>query len=359
MSKNNYQILVPQENIVYKDDGKRLVLFLVDLQDEKHTQTFSIYKVFIYTQLLDILLNLNYDDSKRVYEDIRKAIIEVYDAGAAEDLCNTLLSALYVADTLTGKEVFNNIEDSASIIKWEKDKNAKIVNNIKSIHIEKKWIYIAVSCLVIGVLVGVFMSTISRWFDNSDATQATIVDANKSIAIQKANPKLKINAIYDPKSCTIYFSDTKFEKIEYYIDYQKKVKSLDDINWRLQSNNISSKDTLFLKDNCTVYLRGEVETDFSEIQVIDVSYFDFITQLLATQDPLIKSMLVTNSPTVFGNTTFLVDGVPQQVTYYKSSELRDYIKKGFKVTSIKTIGSNLNPTNKRYPKLSQITIQKQ
>jgi hypothetical protein len=213
--------------------------------------------------------------------------------------------------------------------------------------------------LVIGVLAGVFMSTISGWSENSDATQTTTTETNQSTPIQKANPKLKINAIYDPKTCTIYFSDTKFEKIEYYIDYQKKVKSLDDINWQLQSNNISSKDTLFLKDNCTVYLRGEVETAFSEIQVIDVSYFDFITQLLATQDPLIKSMLVTNSPTLFGNTTFLVDGVPQQASYYKSSELRDYIKNGFKVTSIKTIGSNLNPTNKRYPKLSQITIQKQ
>jgi hypothetical protein len=359
MSKKNYQILVPQENIVYKDDGKRIVLFLVDLQDENHTQTFSIYKVFIYTQLLDILLNLNYDDSKRVYEDIRKAITELYDAGAAEDLCNTLLSALYVANTQTGEVIFNSIEDSTSIIKWGKNKNTKIVNSIRSIHIERKWIYFAASCLVIGVMVGVFMSTISGWFDNSDATQATIVETNQRTAIQKANPKLKINAIYDPKSCTIYFSDTKFEKIEYYIDYQKRVKSLDDINWRLQSNNISSNDTLFLKDNCTVYLRGEVETDFSEIQVIDVSYFDFITQLLATQDPLIKSMLVTNSPTVFGNTTFLVDSVPQQVSYYKSSELRDYIKNGFKVTSIKTIGSNLNPTNKHYPKLSQITIQKQ
>lgn len=359
MSKMKYKILAPEDEVVYKDDGKRLVLFLVDLQDEKHTQTFSIYKVFIYTQLLDILLYLNYDDSKRVYEDIRKAIIEVYDAGAAEDLCNTLLSALYVADTQTGKVIFNNIEAPASIIKWEIDKNTKTVNNIRSIHIERKWIYIAVSCLVIGVLVGVFMSTISGWFDNSDATQTTIVETNQSIAVQKANSRLKINAIYDPKTCTIYFSDTKFKKIEYYIDYQKRVKSLDDINWRLQSNNISSRDTLFLKDNCTVYLRGEVETDFSEIQVVDVSYFDFITQLLATQDPLIKSMLITNSPTMFGNTTFLVDGIPQQVSYYKSSELRDYIKKGFKVTSIKITGSNLNPTNKRYPKLSQITIQKQ
>jgi hypothetical protein len=70
-------------------------------------------------------------------------------------------------------------------------------------------------------------------------------------------------------------------------------------------------------------------------------------------------MLVTNSSTPFGNTTFLVDGVPQQASYYKSSELKELIKNGYKVTAIKTIGSNLNPTNKRYPKLGKITIQKQ
>lgn len=358
MSKKKYQILAPQENIniVYKDDGKKIVLFLIDQQDENHIQTFNLYKGFIYSQLLDILLNLDYKEKEHVYEDIRKAIIEVYDSGAAEDLCNTLLCNLYVADAQTGEIIFNNIEEPNSIINWKKNKSKKAGINLQKIHIEKEWIYIVTACIAIGIAVGVFIALIPRWFSKSNDTQTPIT--GDTPAIQKATPKPKINAVYDPKTCTIYFSNTKFETIDYYIDYQKKIKNIEDINWQLQSSTINVKDTLFLKDNCTVYLRGEADAEMSEVQVIDVSYLDFITQLLVTGDPLIKSMLVTNS-TPFGNTIFMVDGVPQQASYYKSSELTDYFKNGFRVTSVKMIGSNLNPTNKRYPKLSKIIIQKQ
>lgn len=359
MSKKKYQILVPQDNIniVYKDDGKKIVLFFIDQQDENHIQTFNLYKGFIYTQLLDILLCLDYKEKGHVYEDIRKAIIEVYDSGAAEDLSNTLLCNLYVADVQTGKTIFNNIEDPNSIINWKNDKSDKKGFNIHKIHIDKKWIYIVTACIAIGIVVGFSIALIPGWFSKSNDTQMPVL--GDTPAIQKATPKPKINAVYDPKTCTIYFSNTKFETIEYYIDYQKKIKDIEDINWQLQSSTINVQDTLFLKDNCTVYLRGEADAEMSEVQVIDVSYLDFITQLLVTGDPLIKSMLVTNSSTLFGNTIFMVDGVPQQASYYKSSELTEYFKNGFRVTSVKMIGSNLNPTNKRYPKLSKIIIQKQ
>ena len=357
MSKKKYQILVSQENIVYKDDGKKIVLFVFDQQDEDHIQIYNLYKGFIYTQLLDILLCLNYKEERHVYEDIRKAIIEAFDSGAAEDLCNTLLCKLYVADAQTGETIFNTIEDPSSIIKWKKDKSNMVGINLQMIHVEKKWMYIVTACVAIGIGVGLSIAFFSGWISNSNDTQTPITGDNR--IIQKTVPKLKINAVYDPKTCTIYFSNTRFETIEYYIDYQKKIKKIEDINWQLQSSTINSQDTLFLKDNCTVYLRGEVDAEMSEVQVIDVNYLDFITQLLVTSDPLIKLMLVTNSPTPFGNTIFMVDGVPQQASYYKSSELIDYFKKGFRVTSVKMIGSNLNPTNKHYPKLSKIIIQKQ
>lgn len=360
MSNMNYKILVPSKNVVWKDDGNKFVLFVVDTQEESHIQTFHIYEEFIYTQLLDILLNTDYHDKneKRIYDNIREAVMDVYDAGAADDLCKTLLSSLYVAESQTGKVIFNNFEKADAIIKWYKSNGGKLNLNIRKI--DKKWLCVAVVGIVIGIMIGLFIPLVCSWFDNSHGERISVNRGNGNQTIVKDEAsKHYLNAIYDPQKCMVYFSDTNFEQVDYFIDYQHKIKKIDDINWQLQSKSISIKDTLFLKDNCTVYVRGEGEKGFSEVHMIDVSYDDFITTLLVTQDPLIKSMLITNSLTSFSKTIFVVDGVPKPVSFYQSHELIDYIKKGYRVTSVKAISSNHDPTSKRYPRLSQITIQKQ
>lgn len=348
-----YKILAAENEIVYKDNGKRLVFFLIDPENEAQVEVYHFYKRFIHTQLLDFLLSLDCSNSNRVYDIIKDNIKEEIAIGPTSDICDTLLRSLYLADLNTGEVIFyHNIDSPDEYIKWATIDKPKPSTNSSDAQRNKKWVYICGAGVVLGIIFGLFIAFIPGWLSTSNETMLGPI-------AQKKAPLYKINAVYDPKSCTIYFTDTKFEAIEYYIDYQKKVKNIDDINWKLQASTLSYKDTLFLKDNCTVYMRGENDAMTSEIQVFDVSYYDFITELLVTHDPLIKTMLVTNSSSPFGNTTFMIDGVPQQVSYYKSAELTDYIKKGFKVTALKTIGTNLNPTNKRYPKLARITIQKQ
>ncbi len=348
-----YEILVPKENVIYKDDGKRLILFLINHEDEESSKVYSFFKEFIHTHLLDELLILNYADRNNadIYKEIGEYITNNIGAGPASDLCNILLKSLYVADVKTGRIIFlNGIASPDTIIKWKQSETiAKPYSTKKPI--DRKWLYISGAGLVAGIVLGIIITLLPRLIGNTN--ENSIIDN----ITQKTSSKYKVNAIYDSKTCTVYFGDTKFEAIEYYIDYQKKVKNTDDINWKLQANIISKNDTLFLKDNCTIYLRGESDKTTSEVQAINVSYYDFITELLATQDPKIKEMLITNSPSPFGNTTFMVDGIPQQVSYYRSSELREYIRRGFKVTELKTLGSNLNPTNKNYPKLTKITIR--
>lgn len=351
-----YKINAAENEIVYKDNGKRLVFFLTDPENEAQAEVYHFYKRFIHTQLLDFLLNLEYSDNNRVYDIIKEYVIEEKGIGPSSDICDTLLRSLYLADLNTGEVIINkNIDSPDDYIKWATTDKPKPPTKTSNPQRNKKWIYICGAGVVFGILLGILITFIPRWLSNSNET----IDSMHGSTIKKTAPLFKTNAVYDPKSCTIYFTDAKFETIEYYIDYQKKVKKIDDINWLLQSSTLSNQDTLYLKDNCTVYIRGENDATTSEVQVIDVSFYDFITELLVTHDPLIGSMLVTNSSSPFGNTTFMVDGVPQQVSYYKSAELTDYIKRGFKVTELKTIGSNLNPRNKRYPKLAKITIQKQ
>lgn len=360
MSMMKYKILVPKDEVVWKDDGKRLVLFLVDRDDENHIMVYNFYKNYIHEKLFGVLLKLDYTnkDSNCVYDEIKEIIKDALGSGPASDLCSTLLNSLYVADCHNGKVLFkNNITNPDTIIMWEAYCADETPSTARSTRIDKKWLYVG-GAIALGILIGLFIALIPSWMSHSYISQEVKGKNISSSTVQKVAPKLKMNAVYDPKTCTIYFSDSKFESIEYYIDYQKKVRNVGDINWRLQSSSISSKDTLFLKDNCMIYLRGEKDNVASEIQVINVSYYDFITELLVTQDPLMRSMLVTTSSSPFGNTTFLVDGIPQQASYYKSAELVEYIKKGYRVTALKTIGSNLNPTNKHYPKLSKITIQK-
>ncbi len=355
MSKMKYKILAPQNGVVYKDDGRKIVLFTLKEEDEEQAKIFQTYDDFVYTQLFDILLAIDYNKNENlIYKEIREVITSQFDHGAATDICETLLDTLYVADLQTGKEIFRKgIDDVASIIEWRKNAIPHI--SLRHIKVNRTWLYIAIGSITFGIIVGLLIALLSGSLKQQDSSNKN----GKAWRLQKSSDaKYKINAVYDPKTCTIYFSDTKFETIDYYIDYQNKIKHIEDINWKLQSNTMNIKDTLFLKDNCTVYVRGEKGDETSEVHVFNVSYLDFITELLVTQDPLIESMLVTNSPTPFGNTIFMVDGVPQQVSYYKSSELRNLIKKGFRVTSVKAIGSNLNPTNKQYPKLSKITIQK-
>ena len=360
MSKMKYKILVPEDEVVYKDDGKRLVLLLTDPEDETCTQIYQMYETYINHEFFRILSNVDYSqkDEKRLYEEIHQVISDKKGPGIANDLCSTFLHAVYIADRRTGTTLYCNIKDIDSVIQWNKEADVMSWLGILSNRVGKKWVYPIVTCIV-GIVIGVLISVIPKPFSDSKVNMSPTAKTDIHKNTPKVDPKYKINAVYDPKTCTIYFSDNKYETIDYYIDYQKKIKKIDDINWKLQSSTISVKDTLFLKDNCTVYLRGELGTDITDIQSIEVSYLDFIKELLVTQDPIIKSMLVTNSSTPFGNTTFLVDGVPQQASYYKSSELKELIKNGYKVTAIKTIGSNLNPTNKRYPKLGKITIQKQ
>ena len=43
-----YKILVPEDEFVCKDDGKRLVLFLVDRDDENHIMVYNFYKNYIH-----------------------------------------------------------------------------------------------------------------------------------------------------------------------------------------------------------------------------------------------------------------------------------------------------------------------
>lgn len=355
MSKMKYKILAPQNGVVYKDDGRKIVLFTLKEEDEEQAKIFQTYDDFVYTQLFDILLAIDYNKNENlIYKEIREVITSQFDHGAATDICETLLDTLYVADLQTGKEIFRKgINDVASIIEWKKDTIPHI--SFRQIKINRTWLYISIGCIAIGIIIGLLIALLSDSVNQQNSSHKN----GKAWGAQKpSDVQYKVNAIYDPKTCTIYFSDTLFETIDYYIDYQNKIKHIEDINWKIQSNTMNIKDTLFLKDNCTVYVRGEKEDKISEVHVFNVSYLDFITELIVTQDPLIKTMLVTNSPTPFGNTIFMVDGVPQQVSYYKSSELRNLIKKGFRVTSVKAIGSNLNPTNKQYPKLSKITIQK-
>ena len=355
MSKMRYKILAPEDSVVYKDDGKRLVLFTLEKEDENQAKIFQAYDCFIQTQLFVILLAVDYHKGEsQVYKEIREAITNQFDPGAAIDISETLLDTLYVADLQTGNDIFRKgIDDINTIIEWRKPAMGRL--SLRHIKTNRKWLYITMGCIAVSIIVGLLIAFLS----GSSGQQDSSNKSGKALQGQKpSDVQYKVNAIYDPKTCTIYFSDTLFETIDYYIDYQNKIKQIDDINWKLQSNTMNIKDTLFLKDNCTVYVRGEKEDKISEVHVFNVSYLDFITELLVTQDPLIKTMLVTNSPTPFGNTIFMVDGVPQQVSYYKSSELRNLIKKGFRVTSVKAIGSNLNPTNKQYPKLSKITIQK-
>ena len=347
-----YKILVPEKDVVFKDDGNRLVLFL--LNSNKKT-AYNFYKSFIQKELLDILLNIDYKNKHKesIYDEIHATIRNAFDVGPANDICKTLLSSLYVADCHTGKEIFtNNIDDTSAIIEWRTDSVNSVSAKIAPLLFNRKLLYIAG-----GIILGILIALLPR-LRNDNSVQESITPKTQDKDKQEIANKLKMNAVYDPKICAVYFTDTIFKTIEYYINYNRKVKDVNDINWRLQASTLSCKDTMFLKDNCTVYLKGEEDDITSEIQVIDVSYYDFITELLVTQDPLIKSMLVTNSPTPFGNTTFLVDGIPQQVSYYKSSELTDYIKKGFRVTGLKTISRNLNPTDKRYPRLAKIIIQK-
>lgn len=355
MSKG-YKIIAAENEIVYKDNDKRLVFFLIDPGNEAQAEVYHFYRRYIHAQLLDFLLNLDCSSNNRIYDTLREHIKEEIGSGPASDICDTLLSSLYLADLNTGKIIFNkNIDSPDDYIKWDAIDTPKTPTSSSNDHRNRTWIYICGASVVLGILFGILIAFIPGWLNNPNEMNESMYRAK----VQDKTPLYKINAVYDPKSCTIYFTDTKFETIEYYIDYQKKVKNIDDINWQLQSSTLSNKDTLYLKDNCTVYMRGENDATTSEVQVIDVSYYDFITELLVTHDPLISSMLVTNSSSPFGNTTFMVDGVPQQVSYYKSAELTDYIKKGFKVTGLKTIGSNLNPTNRHYPKLAKITIQKQ
>ena len=350
-----YKILAPTDSVIYKDDGRKLVLFTLDREDEEQVKIFQAYDDFVHTQLFDILFALDYNKSEdQIYTEIRKAITSQFDPGAAIDISETILDTLYVADLQTGNEIFRKgISDIGSIIEWRKPALARF--SLRHIKANRKWLYITIACIAVGIIIGLLFAFLS----DSSGQQNPSNKSEKALGdLKPSEVKYKINAVYDPKTCTIYFNDTKFETVDYYIDYQNKIKKIDDINWKLQANTMNIKDTLFLKDDCTVYVRGEKGEETSEVHVFNVSYLDFITELLVTQDPLIESMLVTNSPIPFGNTIFMVDGVPQQVSYYKSSELRNLIKKGFRVTSVKAIGSNLNPTNKQYSKLSKITIQK-
>lgn len=359
MSKR-YKILAPEETIVYKDDGKKIVLFLIDSKDETQSLIYNFYKTFVHEQLLDILLAVDYTNKTKaqVYERIHDTVKELMDIGPATEICNNLLGTLYLADSQTGQVIFNhNIKAPDEIIQWQTTSTTKQISLTSDTHYNKKWLYIG-GAVALGILLGLFIAFIPEWLSNSDLHKETLTKRDGSVSGRRISQH-KINAVYDPKNCVIYLSESPFENVEYYIDYQKKVKSIDDINWQLQSSTLTHQDTLFLKDNCTVYLRGEKDLQESEIQVIDVSFYDFITELLVTQDPLIKSMLVTNSSTPFGNTIFIVDGVPQQVSYYQSSELREYFKQGFKITSIKMANRNLNPTNKHYAKFTKIIIQKQ
>lgn len=353
-----YQIIKP-DDVIYKDDGKKLVLLYKDSQNEDYAQIYCSYERFINTTLTDVLLEADYTKKELVQEDIRSRIAEVYDNGAAADLSATVLKSLYVADLQTGKPLFNNIADIDTVIQWKGQTTlTPASHNPNNLLYGKKGLIIGVAGIVIGILIaGLALLIVGRL--NHSENVATSSFGLNSPGHKTEAAKAKINAVYDPKYCAVYFNDTTFPTIDYYIDYQKKIKKIEDINWTLQSNSVSTKDTLFLKDDCTIYLRGEKGEEVSEVRAIDVSYLDFITELLVTRDPLIKEMLVTNSPTPFGNTTFMVDGVPQQASYYKSTELIDYIKKGYRVASIKAMGSNLNPTNKKYPKLAKITIQKE
>lgn len=359
MSKR-YKILAPEETIVYKDDGKRIVLFLMDGEDETQSLIYKFYNTFVHEQLLDILLTLDYTNKTKtqVYERIHDAVKESIDIGPASEICDHLLNTLYLADSRTGQVIFShNIKAPHEIIQWQTTSTEKQASPTSRTRYNKKWLYIA-GAVALGILLGLLIAFIPGWLSDSSLRKVAQTKSDSSVDGRKTNMH-KINAVYDPKSCVIYLSDSPFENVEYYIDYQKKVKSIDDINWQLQSSTLNHQDTLYLKDNCTVYLRGEKDSQTSEIQVIDVSFYDFITELLVTQDPLIKSMLVTNSSSPFGNTIFIVDGIPQQVSYYQSSELRAYFKKGFKITSIKMANRNLNPTNKQYAKITKIIIQKQ
>ena len=351
-----YEILLPVDEIIFKDDGKRLVCIVVDKENEKYPRTLQTYQRFIHAKLLDILLTFdyNYKNEKQIIDGLQKGITEAFDTGASLDLGDTVLQNLYVADLKTGNTIFNHhIEDLSSIIRWSQSTSIKTLINSQKIKWHKVLTYII--GLVAVVLAGLLIHWMLTWLGGAEP----LTDSGDSENLIAEPTKHKINTIYDPNICSIYFADTTFSTIDYYIDYQKKIKTIDEIDWRLQSNSISVMDTLFLKDDCTVYVRGKKDTNVSEVHAINVSYLDFITELLVTRDPRIKSMLVTNSSTPFGNTTFLVDGIPQQASYYKSSELIEYIKNGFKVTSVKKIDSNQNPTNKLYPKLSQIIIQKQ
>ena len=114
-----YKILVPEDEFVCKDDGKRLVLFLVDRDDENHIMVYNFYKNYIHEKLFGVLLKLDYTnkDSNCVYDEIKEIIKDALGSGPASDLCSTLLSSLYVADCHNGKVLFkNNITNPDTII---------------------------------------------------------------------------------------------------------------------------------------------------------------------------------------------------------------------------------------------------
>lgn len=358
MSTRSYRILVPEETVVYKDDGRRLVVVRLDPQDEEQAKVYGFYREFIHHQLPDILLRLDCRNRGNGYvrQRISEAVSERLGVGPAADIRETFSDAFCIWDMSTGQVVLDMIGSSQKLIEWgnpgSSDLLAGITNGIR----KKRWLFIGGGCVLAGILIGILIVHLAGRL--SDFIQGQSEDSFSTLISQKETGH-KLDAVYDPKNCTVYYRGTEYETVEYYIDYQNKVKRADDINWPLQANTLGRKDTLFLKDNCVVYLRGEKDSKTSEIQIIDVSFYDFITELLVTQDPRIKSMLITNSLLPYDDTTFIVDGISRQASYYQSPELIDCIKRGYKVTDLETIGSNLSPLSRRYPKLSKITIQKQ
>ncbi len=177
--------------------------------------------------------------------------------------------------------------------------------------------------------------------------------------VKPENPVYSLQAEYDPNRCMVYFKDNRFDRVKFYIDSNDRVKKLEDIPWSLNAQEISISDTLFLKNNCKVYIKGYNENDEeSEIHVITVNYNEFITALLATHSPLLKEMLITGSSLPFGNTTFQIDGNTQQVSYYGSSELDEKIKSGYVVTEVRTSGGSSSPLNRNFPKLKSIKLSR-
>ena len=88
MSKMKYKILAPQNGVVYKDDGRKIVLFTLKEEDEEQAKIFQTYDDFVYTQLLDILLAIDYNKNENlIYKEIREVITSQFDHGAATDIC--------------------------------------------------------------------------------------------------------------------------------------------------------------------------------------------------------------------------------------------------------------------------------